>query len=149
MVAAHGVRPPTGVASDELVYLCRGDRGGNPDEVKRLLSRGADVNHRDHKGKAALHRASKAGFLKTMTVLLDHGALVESEDFKGETPLFDAVRSTIKDKGKKHQAIQLLLQAGASPQHRNTRGITPLTVAEKLTGSESQALVRLLECQSK
>ena len=72
-------------ASERLVYLCRGDRGGNPLQLEQLLRLGADVDFRDRKGKTALHRASKSGFVKSMRVLLDHGAAVDAEDLQGDT----------------------------------------------------------------
>ena len=131
-------------ANEELVYLCRGDRGGNPDEVKRWLSIGADVNFQDHKGKTALHRAAKAGFIETIEILLDSGASVELADAKGETALFDAVRSTIKDREKRTLAIRTLLKAGADVRAENRRGQTPLSVAEASAGAEGTAIAAML-----
>lgn len=131
-------------ASKELVYLCRGDRGGNPDDVKRWLSVGADVNFQDHKGKTALHRAAKAGFVETMTILLDGGASVELTDAKGETALFDVVRSTIKDRDKRTLAIKTLLKAGADARAENRKQQTPLSLADAGTSADDQAVARLL-----
>lgn len=133
LVASYGVRPPDVEAvSARLVYLCRGDRGGNPDEVQRLLRLGADVDYRDAQGKTALHRASKAGFTVTMGVLLEHWASVNIEDSKGETPLFDAIRSTIKNSERKAEAIRALMKAGADPLHANRKGETATEVADKV-----------------
>ena len=133
LVASYGVPPPDVEAvSARLVYLCRGDRGGNPDEVKRLLQLGADVDYQDAQGKTPLHRASKAGFTVTMGILLEHGATVSIEDAKGETPLFDAIRSTIKSTKRKAEAIRVLLKAGSDPLHTNRRGETASEVAEKV-----------------
>lgn len=39
-----------------------------------LLDHGADVNARDHRGFAALHRAAALGHLDVLRVLLDRGA---------------------------------------------------------------------------
>lgn len=133
LASSYGVGPPGGVdTSRRLVYLCRGDRGGNSDEVTRLLNLGADVSYQDPKGKTALHRASRSGFAQAMRVLLNHGASVESEDAKGETPLFDVIRSTIKSTDSKSRAVRILLEAGADPHHANGRGETPMSVAEDL-----------------
>ena len=140
LVSAYGVKSAhSAEASEELVYLCRGDRGGNPNEVKRFLKLGADVNFQDHKGKTALHRAAKSGFLEAMNILLKHGADVDAEDPGGETPLFDAIRSTIKNKENKKQAILLLLESSADPNHENGKGKTPVNVCRdsKLSGSKS------------
>ena len=138
LVSSYGVSPPDVEAiSARLVYLCRGDRGGNPDEVKRLLRLGADVDYRDSQGKTALHRASRAGFTVTMRILLEHGASVNIEDTKGETPLFDAIRSTIKNADRKTEAIRVLMEAGADPLHVNRRGETAREVADKLEAERS------------
>ena len=123
LITSYG-GPKTSLATmnEELVYLCRGDRGGNPDEVSRLLKAGANIDHQDKKGKTALHRAAKAGFVKTIQVLLEHGAKVDVPDGNGETPMFDATRSTIKNTANRKQALKLLLKAGANRKHKNRRG---------------------------
>ena len=133
LVSSYGVPPPDVEAvSARLVYLCRGDRGGNPDEIKRLLRLGANVDFQDAQGKTALHRASKAGFTVTMGILLEHRASVNIEDAKGETPLFDAIRSTIKNADRKAEAIRVLIQARADPLHANRRGEMAADVAGKV-----------------
>ena len=133
LVSSYGVPPPDGEeVGARLVYLCRGDRGGNPNEVRRLLRLGADVDHRDAQGKTALHRAAKAAFTVTMGVLLEHGASVNIEDANGETALFDAIRSTIKDADRKAEAIRTLLKAGADPLHANGRRETAMEVADRV-----------------
>ena len=133
LVSSYGVSPPDIEAiSARLVYLCRGDRGGNPDEVSRLLRLGADVDYQDAQGKTALHRASKAGFAVTMEILLKHGASVNIEDANGETPLFDAIRSTIKNADRKAVAIRVLMEAEADPLHANRRGETAREAADKV-----------------
>ncbi len=132
LVSAYGVKPPSKQSDgEEFVYLCRGDRGGNPTEVARMLARGVDVDFQDHKGKTALHRAAKAGFLETIDVLLEHGASLEVQDKVGETPLFDAVRSTIRDVDRKKKTIRLLLKVGADKRHRNKRDETAADIAIK------------------
>ena len=133
LVSSYGVPPPDGEeVSARLVYLCRGDRGANPDEARRLLRLAADVDHRDTQGKTALHRAAKAGFTVTVGILLEHGASVDIEDGKGETPLFDAIRSTIKNTDRKADTIRVLLEAGGDPVQVNRRGETATEVADRV-----------------
>ena len=149
LVSSYGAKPRDAAnCSGDLVYLCRGDRGGNPGEVKRLLSLGADVGFQDRKGKTALHRAARAGFVETMAVLLDHGASVETEDPSGETPLFDVIRSTIKSTENKNAAVRLLLKAGADPHHANPRGETPLSIAESARHPAAKDLAKMLRRHS-
>lgn len=147
LLLANGADPEYGPSDtpdpDELVYLCRGDRGGNPDEVLELLSLGLDVNFQDHKGKTALHRASRSGFVPAAEILIDNGADVNREDPIGETPLFDALRSTIKRVDRLQEVIKLLLKSGADPKHENQKGETPTSVAKNLKRSGAKKLAKL------
>jgi ankyrin repeat protein len=70
-----------------LVYLCRADKGEQPDKIKLLLEYQAPVNGLGPKGRTALHYAAAAGFLQVITILLDHGANDRIQDQQGETPL--------------------------------------------------------------
>ena len=70
-----------------LVYLCRADKGEQPDKIKLLLDFQAPVNGLGPKGRTALHYAAAAGFLEVITILLDHGANYSIRDHQGETPL--------------------------------------------------------------
>lgn len=146
VVSKYGKRTSKKVLNEELVYLCRGDRGGNPDEVAAFLKGGANVNHQDKKGKTALHRAAKAGFLKTIAVLLDHKADLEIEDAAGETPLFDSVRSTIKNFDTKKKTIRELLDRGAKVSQKNRKGQTVVDVAKLAKDkAQSTAMLRILK----
>ena len=70
-----------------LVYLCRADKGEQPEKIKLLLEYHAPVNAIGPKGRTALHYAAAAGFLEVMMILLDHGADYWIRDHQGETPL--------------------------------------------------------------
>jgi hypothetical protein len=103
------------------------------------------VNSQDHKGKTALRRAARSGFIETMNILLEHGASASIEDPAGETPLFDAIRSTIKDTDSKQEAvIRLLLKEGADALHTNTKGETPLSTARSGKRPEMKKIARIL-----
>ena len=79
---------------------CTGNQGrkDDPEYVRALLRHGARADDRrtgDPKGTTgvralnatALHYAAKAGFLRTIEVLIDHGADPEACDSHGRTPL--------------------------------------------------------------
>jgi len=79
---------------------CTGNQGrkDDPEYVRALLRHGARADDRrtgDPKGTTgvralnatALHYAAKAGFLRTIEVLIDHGADPEARDSHGRTPL--------------------------------------------------------------
>lgn len=79
---------PDGAESGDWVKLsCTGNQGrkDNPDLVAALLHYGARVDQR-YNGATSLHYAAKAGFLKTIGVLLDAGADRGAVDARGRTP---------------------------------------------------------------
>jgi ankyrin repeat protein len=75
---------------------CTGNQGrkDDPEYVAALLRHGARVDDRRLTGQdndggraTALHYAAKAGFMRTIAVLFDHGADPTAEDDNGLTPL--------------------------------------------------------------
>jgi hemoglobin len=68
---------------------CTGNQGrkDDPDYVRALLRHGARASDRRAGDATALHYAAKAGFLKTIEVLLEHGADPGARDSRGRTPL--------------------------------------------------------------
>lgn len=128
-----------------LVYACRGDNGEHPEDIQRLLALGADIDIRNYKGKTGLHCAAKAGFLKVIKLLLEKGATIDATDNNGETPLFEAIRSTIKSGEKQRMALETLLAKGADPNVKNRKGLTPLQVAKRMRRPEGGRIVELLQ----
>ena len=150
LLKAHGV-PPKDINAQShmgwppLVYACRGDNGEHPEEIQRLLELGADIDIQNYKGKTGLHCASKAGFLKVINLLIENGANVDATDDDGETPLFEAIRSTIKSGEKQRAALEALLVKGADPNVRNRKGLTPLQVAQRMRRANAGRIVELLQ----
>lgn len=120
-----------------LVDACRGNHNApdDPDRVRALLERGADVNIRDYKGKTGLHRAAQAGFMAITELLIDQRAEIDARDAAGETPLFDAAFHGRVD------VLQRLAKAGADLEARNGRGETPLFAAVR--GAKPEAVEAL------
>ena len=127
-----------------LVYVCRGDNREHPEEIERLLALGADIDVRNYKGKTGLHCAAKAGFLQVIQLLIEKGATIDALDKNGETPLFEAIRSTIKNSEKQRAAIEALLVKGANPNLKNGKGLTPLQVAQRMRRADADKIVTLL-----
>lgn len=73
-----------------------------PGLVAYLISKGAEVNHRDDRGETALMRASMEGDLKTVKILLEAGADRSLESKEGMTAL-----SIAEEKGEKEVAEYL------------------------------------------
>ncbi len=128
-----------------LPYVCRGDKGEHPNKVLRLLKLGADIDVRSSKGKTALHCAAKAGFLKVIDVLIENGANIDAKDNNGETPLFETIRSTIKDGEKQRASVESLLTKGANPNFKNKKGLTPLQIAERMRRTDADKVVEILQ----
>ncbi|MEP7077205.1 MAG: ankyrin repeat domain-containing protein [Acidobacteriota bacterium] len=111
-----------------------------PDEqaatIAYLLSVGADPNALDKDGVAPIHRAVRTRSLPAVLVLLDGGADPVMRNKSGSTPLHLAVQTTGRGgSGSEHaleqQAgiIKLLLERGASPTNKDTRGKQVLEAA--------------------
>lgn len=128
-----------------LVYACRGDNGERPEEIQRLLGLGADVNVRNYKGKTGLHYAAKAGFFKVIELLIENGATVDATDKDNETPLFEAIRSTIKNREKQQTAVETLLLKGANPNLKNRKGLTALQIAQRMRKPNAGEIVKLFQ----
>ncbi len=114
-----------------IVYASRGDNGEHPEEIQALLQNGANIEARNTKGATALHTAAKAGFITVVQLLIDSSANLEAVDHQGETPIFYALRSTIKHKDKQKSVLQTLLKSGANPQHKNRKGLTAIELANR------------------
>jgi ankyrin repeat protein len=100
-------------------------RFNNLPEVSRLLSVGADVNAKDHLGRASLHWACIEGYMPVFKELLDHGADVHAKDIMhGNTPLHWASRCD-----NHVAAVNELLSRGVGIEAKNKHGNTPLHLA--------------------
>jgi len=95
-------------------------RTGSGEVVELLLSKGADVNQRNHRGSTSLHIACFLAsptsncddddqYLKTATVLLNNDKIdVDAKDISGYTPLHVAAQRGCDD------MVKLLIDKGAS-----------------------------------
>jgi ankyrin repeat protein len=103
------------------------EAAGDPTEVRRLLSVGADVNAKNDYGSTPLHWASLRGHVQVFKELLDHGANIEAKNAGGDTPLHDA-------SWRGHlPAVKALLSGGANILAVTNRGELPIhqAVSEK------------------
>jgi truncated hemoglobin YjbI len=98
LLASHGAAIDS--SGSWIGASCTGNqnRKDDPEYVRALLDHGASANDRragDPDGATgvralnatALHYAARAGFLRTIEVLLDHGADPDARDSQGRTPL--------------------------------------------------------------
>ncbi len=121
----------------EGVALKKAAEVGDLDEIRRLISKGVDVNFSGRKGYTALHRASYEGYTECVKYLLSiKGIDVNKRDEAGLTPLH-----------RSHpNCVPLLLAApGIDVNMEDKKGRTPLCFAAKCGATER--LQRLLLSQ--
>lgn len=98
--------------------------GGHEELVELLLSRGADIEHRDKKGFTPLILAATAGHEKVVEVLLTHGANIEAQSERTKDTALSLACS-----GGRYEVVEFLLNRGANKEHRNVSDYTPLSLA--------------------
>jgi ankyrin repeat protein len=108
--------------------------------IKKLLSLGIEINHRDSDGETALHVAVSGYENNFVSLLLEHGAGINIQDNQGNTPLLTALKQEEKN------LATLLIKAGADINLADKQGITPLGYCQNRTGYKR--LFKLLEKQS-
>ncbi|UPG86113.1 ankyrin repeat domain-containing protein [Luteibacter aegosomatis] len=112
---------------------------GYPDIVERLLDAGAEANAEDAHGHAALHAAAQYCFggndslraRRLLDVLIGRGADVNKADKDGATPLLLLLGSHMRpgsgaDATHLGALVPVLLDAGASVEHADHRGVSAL-----------------------
>ncbi|XP_022835674.1 ankyrin repeat and SOCS box protein 3-like isoform X1 [Spodoptera litura] len=93
--------------------------------VKAILNSVHDIaNYGSTEGVTPLHIASSQGNVELIELLIEYGAIMDVQDFDGDTPLHDAVLAM------QNEAVLTLVYAGADPQIQNdSGGYTPFHLA--------------------
>jgi uncharacterized protein len=97
---------------------------GDADALRQILSESPDSIHAlSGDGWTALHLAAAFGTPEAVKILLQNGAAVDAVSKNPQTnqPLHAALAL-----GRNPETIRLLLEAGASPNARQTGGYTPI-----------------------
>lgn len=116
---------------------------GHSEVVKMLVERGADVNLPGMNGGSALSSAAAGGNVEIVEFLLGAGADVESHNDYGDSPLHAAMYSN-----GCIPCARLLIANGASLDHRNADGMTPVSLARVNSGysmKNAEEMLALLE----
>ncbi len=122
----HPQRPRQSITKPGPALLHMAAVLGRAEEIKELLSAGAQQNARDEEGRTPLHIAALHGKVEAIKALLTAGARLDARDKNGETPLHIAVR-----RGQV-ETIKQLLSAGAQLDARDEKGRTPLYIAAQM-----------------
>jgi ankyrin repeat protein len=110
---------------------------GDNEQVKSLISQGADINAKNRTGDTPLHVAIANHKIETASLLIQKGADVNTKDRKGNTPLHAAaVKGDIK-------TANLLISKGADVNAENKYGLTPVSRA-LLSDGGGRLMVELL-----
>lgn len=106
----------------------------NPEMIKFLLTKGADVHLSNRWGLSALHQARGRQSVEVASLLIKASAEIDTPDRHGKTPIFHAIQN--KDK----KLVQFLIQQGANVSHQDHQGNTPL----HLVASQMKELIQSL-----
>jgi len=139
--ATLGRSTPESEAAQLAASLLGAVKVGDIEQVKLLLSRGAEINATDSLGRTALHGAVANGRKDIVQLLLAQGANVDATDASGQTPLhWASARPAWADSA-------LLLAKGAKVNARDNRGNTPLHCAAGSTYSVGADFLEFLLAQ--
>ena len=115
-------------------------KSGTAEQVKLLLTFGADPNAATTNGLTALHQAAARGNLDMVKELVQAGAEVNAITKDGRTPIFYAA-----ERGKA-STVSFLLDKKAEINLADEKGVTPLILAAR---SGNAALVKFLVVNKK
>ncbi|KTF85204.1 hypothetical protein cypCar_00024574, partial [Cyprinus carpio] len=90
------------------------------DQVKLLLSKGADINIRDKEENICLHWAAFSGCVEIAEILLDAKCDLNAVNIHGDSPMHIASRESRLD------CVNLFLSRGADISLKNKEGETPM-----------------------
>uniref|UniRef100_A0A7C4H6L4 Uncharacterized protein n=1 Tax=Thermofilum pendens TaxID=2269 RepID=A0A7C4H6L4_THEPE len=98
-------------------------REGDPQRVKQLVERGANVNARGERDWTPLHLAAFYGYLEVVRFLVEKGAEVNARNVDRRIPLHYAA-------AEGHlEVVRFLVEKGANVNARDNKGWTPLHLA--------------------
>jgi ankyrin repeat protein len=117
--------------------------------VRVLCARGAAVDTKDNLGFTALHDAVAEGHHQAIQALCETGATVDAQSNDGRSPLWFAARFCAKQGDiscceKPWHTFQMLIDAGADLNARDSQGLTPLLAMLRYNADVDCAVLRNL-----
>lgn len=93
-------------------------------DFKKLIELGVDINLKNKEGHTPLHYLVMSSFnLELAQILLNHNAIIDSEDRDGNTPLWRAVMN-YRGEDELLQIILLIISKGADIDKKNNYSIS-------------------------
>lgn len=106
-----------------------------PEMVDALIDAGADINAKGRWGATVLHWAAWRGSANSVSELIRRGADINAlSDNDSSTPLFWACRGSHEaffGRDDQKEVVQILLDAGASPEITNKDGFSATSIASE------------------
>ncbi|HYG91399.1 MAG TPA: ankyrin repeat domain-containing protein [Azospirillum sp.] len=131
-----GASPNAQADNRDTPWLLAGAKG-RTEMLAVMLAAGPDLSIRNRFGGNALIPACERAHVDTVRLLLGTAIDVNHVNDLGWTCLLEAV--ILGDGGPRHQTVtQLVLEAGADPNHADREGLTPLDHARR-RGQEAVA----------
>lgn len=127
---------PNLAADSGQTVLDQATRAGNLEAAKLLLDAGARVGVSEDGKDSPLHGAAANGNAEMIELLLMKGADASARGQGGRTPLHALVNGARSNVGARVSAAKLLLAFGAKTDAIDSRGQTPLQIAQQLGSAE-------------
>ena len=139
-------RDDQGLPPLKLALVMAPDRpaGEEAAMIKLLLEAGADIRWKSPNGDSIFLTAARYARAETLGLLLDAGAEVNETLADGLSPLMEAARSNPDP-----QAVRLLLDRGADPFQRDSRGDDALRYARDNPGPQAEAIKEMIRQRMK
>lgn len=123
----------TSISSAMAGVLINAAESGDIDQIKRLITNGANINEKDEDGWTPLIMAAEGGNKAVVELLISKGANVNAKNNYGATPLhkvLDATRPATKPLDEARKAIaELLITKEANVNAKGFNNTTPLHLA--------------------
>ena len=114
-IELQGLHPDT-TSRGKPTALCYAVLKPHHGLMNYVLSKGADINHRDGMGMTPLHYAALGGCAYCLACLINHGARINAENHLGQTPM-----ALTLDKPHLAQSREFLQRYGASLKQSELR----------------------------
>lgn len=136
---------PNGAPNQEIDLLTNAllDRSANFEMAELLLSKGADVNHKNELGRTPLHAMVIEDRFESCKWLVLNGADTNAQNDKKETPLMVLFDCFFETRNNAEKIFHLLIEAGTNLMMKNQWGDTALhLVATKGSAKYIKMLVK-------